>query len=141
MKLLSATNDDVIITCDVVQVISDGRVRHRCAEQVEAFIPSQLEGRAVREDGEETEGRGRNIKSVKTLNKKEAHPEILEDLFLLSNIFLDVEKKLSKKFIRNALDVVSNISSIRANNEQIMVQKCQYHQYYIKNICSYQIFS
>ncbi|MBU6339204.1 MAG: GIY-YIG nuclease family protein [Rickettsiales bacterium] len=56
---------------------------------------------------------------IKTLNKNEAHPEILKDLFCLAEIFLTCEKNLSKDFIKNSLEIVSYISSIRAE-EQVL---------------------
>ena len=57
------------------------------------------------------------VRYVKTLHKKEAHPEILKDLFLLCEIFLDCQKALSKSFINNILEIVSYISSIKAERD------------------------
>lgn len=57
------------------------------------------------------------VKYVKTLNKNEANPEILKDLFILSQIFLDSEKKLSKKFVEHILEIVSYICSIKADRK------------------------
>ena len=54
---------------------------------------------------------------VKTLNKKEAHPEILKDLFTLANIFTAFEKAVSKDFINHSLNVVSHICSVKAESE------------------------
>lgn len=54
---------------------------------------------------------------VKTLNKHEAHPEILKDLFCLAEIFLNCQKYLSKKFVEDSLNVVSYISSIMAEEK------------------------
>lgn len=57
------------------------------------------------------------VRYVKTLHKKEAHPEILKDLFLLCEIFLNCQKNLSKKFISNILEIISYISSIKAERD------------------------
>ncbi len=54
------------------------------------------------------------VRYIKTLNKSEAHPEILKDLFCLAEIFLNCQKNLSKNFVKNALEVVSYISSLKA---------------------------
>lgn len=56
---------------------------------------------------------------IKTLNKNEAHPEILKDLFILAQIFLTCKENLSPSFINNILDVVSYISAIKAEQEVI----------------------
>lgn len=56
------------------------------------------------------------VRYIKTLNKNEAHPEILKDLFHLAEIFLSCEANLSKNFIKNTLESVSYISSIKAEN-------------------------
>jgi len=56
------------------------------------------------------------VRYIKTLNKNEAHPEILKDLFCLAEIFLSCESNLSKNFIKNTLESVSYISSIKAEN-------------------------
>lgn len=55
------------------------------------------------------------VKYIKTLNKSEAHPEILKDLFCLAEIFLSTKKNSSKDFIKNSLEIVSYISSIKAD--------------------------
>jgi hypothetical protein len=55
------------------------------------------------------------VRYIKTLNKNEAHPEILKDLFCLAEIFLTCEKNLSKNFIKNSLEIVSYISAIKAD--------------------------
>ncbi len=54
---------------------------------------------------------------IKTLNKHEAHPEILKDLFCLAEIFLNCEKNLSPNFVKNALEIVSYISGVKAQNK------------------------
>lgn len=54
------------------------------------------------------------VKYIKTLNKSEAHPEILKDLFCLAEIFLNCQANLSKNFINNSLEIVSYISAIKA---------------------------
>ncbi|NBV05894.1 MAG: hypothetical protein EBS06_01480 [Proteobacteria bacterium] len=54
------------------------------------------------------------VRYIKTLNKNEAHPEILKDLFCLAEIFLNCQTTLPESFIKNTLEVVSYISSIRA---------------------------
>lgn len=54
------------------------------------------------------------VRYIKTLNKNEAHPEILKDLFCLAEIFLTCQKNLPKSFIKNTLEIVSYISSIKA---------------------------
>jgi DNA mismatch repair ATPase MutS len=54
---------------------------------------------------------------IKTLNKNEAHPEILKDLFCLAEIFLNCQKNLSQDFVKNALEIVSYISSIKAEQD------------------------
>lgn len=56
------------------------------------------------------------VRYIKTLNKNEAHPEILKDLFCLAEIFLSCDANLSKNFIKNALENVSYISSIKAES-------------------------
>lgn len=57
------------------------------------------------------------VRYVKTLHKNEAHPEILKDLYTLSEIFLICQKVLSKKFVKNSLDIVSYISAIKAEQD------------------------
>ncbi len=57
------------------------------------------------------------VRYIKTLNKNEAHPEILKDLFSLAEIFLIFQKNMPKTFISNALKVVSYISSIEAEQD------------------------
>ncbi len=57
------------------------------------------------------------VRYIKTLNKNEAHPEILKDLFCLAEIFLSCDKNLSQDFIGNTLEVVSHISAIKAENK------------------------
>ncbi len=57
------------------------------------------------------------VRYIKTLNKHEAHPEILKDLFLISEIFLTCQKNLSENFIHDSLELVSYISSIKAKTE------------------------
>jgi DNA mismatch repair ATPase MutS len=57
------------------------------------------------------------VRYIKTLNKSEAHPEILKDLFCLAEIFLTCKKNLSKSFIKNILEIVSYISAIKADEE------------------------
>lgn len=54
------------------------------------------------------------VRYIKTLNKNEAHPEILKDLFCLAEIFLSCEAALPQSFIQNSLEIVSYISSIKA---------------------------
>ncbi len=54
------------------------------------------------------------VRYIKTLNKNEAHPEILKDLLCLAEIFLNCQTNLSKSFIKNTLEIVSYISSIKA---------------------------
>ena len=54
------------------------------------------------------------VRYVKTLHKSEAHPEILKDLFCLSEIFLTCQKTLSESFVTNILEIISYISSIKA---------------------------
>ncbi|MES2961795.1 MAG: hypothetical protein V4694_05370 [Pseudomonadota bacterium] len=56
------------------------------------------------------------VRYIKTLNKNEAHPEILKDLFCLAEIFLNCQKNLTKNFIKNSLEIVSYISSIKAES-------------------------
>jgi hypothetical protein len=53
------------------------------------------------------------VKYIKTLNKNEAHPEILKDLFCLAEIFLNCQKILPKNFIKDTLEMVSYISGIK----------------------------
>ena len=53
------------------------------------------------------------VRYIKTLNKNEAHPEILKDLFCLAEIFLNCQINLSKSFIKNTLEIVSYISGIK----------------------------
>lgn len=55
------------------------------------------------------------VRYIKTLNKSEAHPEILKDLFCLAEIFLNCQKNLSSNFIKNALEIVSYISANKAD--------------------------
>jgi len=55
------------------------------------------------------------VRYIKTLNKNEAHPEILKDLFCLAEIFLNCQKNLPKNFIKNSLEIVSYISAIKAD--------------------------
>lgn len=57
------------------------------------------------------------VRYIKTLNKNEAHPEILKDLFCLAEIFLNCQKNLSKNFIKNILEIVSYISAIKADEK------------------------
>lgn len=57
------------------------------------------------------------VRYVKTLHKNEAHPEILKDLFSLSEIFLACQKSLSKSFVKDVLEIVSYISSIKAEQD------------------------
>lgn len=57
------------------------------------------------------------VRYIKTLNKSEAHPEILKDLFCLAEIFLSCQKNLSKSFIKNILEIVSYISSNKADEK------------------------
>ncbi len=57
------------------------------------------------------------VKYVKTLNKNEAHPEILKDLFSLSEIFLNCQENLPRNFVKNTLEIVSYISSIKAKED------------------------
>lgn len=57
------------------------------------------------------------VRYIKTLNKSEAHPEILKDLFCLAEIFLNCQQNLSKNFIANSLEIVSYISAIKAEAE------------------------
>lgn len=54
------------------------------------------------------------VRYIKTLNKNEAHPEILKDLFLLAEIFQSCQKTLSKNFINDSLELVSYISGVKA---------------------------
>ena len=54
------------------------------------------------------------VRYIKTLNKNEAHPDILKDLFVLSEIFLSCQKNLSKNFIKNSLEIVSYLSGVKA---------------------------
>lgn len=56
---------------------------------------------------------------IKTLNKHEAHPEILKDLFCLAQIFLTCSNQLSPQFIDHILEVVSYISAIKAEKDVI----------------------
>ncbi len=56
------------------------------------------------------------VRYIKTLNKNEAHPEILKDLFCLAEIFLSCQKNLPEQFIKNTLEIVSYISSIKAES-------------------------
>jgi DNA mismatch repair ATPase MutS len=58
-------------------------------------------------------------KYIKTLNKNEAHPEILKDLFCLAEIFLTCEKNLSQNFIQNILEIISYISSIKSEEQAL----------------------
>jgi DNA mismatch repair ATPase MutS len=55
-----------------------------------------------------------SVRYIKTLNKNEAHPEILKDLFCLAEIFLNCQTNLSESFINNILEIVSYISGIKA---------------------------
>lgn len=55
------------------------------------------------------------VKYIKTLNKREAHPEILKDLFCLAEIFLNCQKNLSENFIGNILETVSYLSSVKTD--------------------------
>lgn len=57
------------------------------------------------------------VRYIKTLNKSEAHPEILKELFYLSNIFLDCQKILKKTFVKNSLQMVSYLSSTDAKED------------------------
>lgn len=57
------------------------------------------------------------VRYIKTLNKNEAHPEILKDLFCLAEIFLTCQKNLSKDFVKNTLEIVSYISAIKAEED------------------------
>jgi len=57
------------------------------------------------------------VRYIKTLNKNEAHPEILKDLFCLAEIFLNCQKNLSKNFIDNNLQAISYISAIEAKKD------------------------
>ncbi len=59
------------------------------------------------------------VRYIKTLNKSEAHPEILKDLFCLSEIFLTCQKNLSPNFIKNILEIVSYISAIKAEEQNL----------------------
>lgn len=61
------------------------------------------------------------VRYIKTLNKSEAHPEILKDLFSLAEIFLNCKKNLSQNFIKNILEIVSYISAIKAENSVLSV--------------------
>ncbi len=61
------------------------------------------------------------VRYIKTLNKNEAHPEILKDLFSLAEIFLTCQKNFSPNFIKNILENVSYISAIRTE-EKILRQ-------------------
>ncbi len=61
------------------------------------------------------------VRYIKTLNKNEAHPEILKDLFSLAEIFLNFTTNFSENFIDNGLEIVSYISSIKA--EQKILKK------------------
>lgn len=61
------------------------------------------------------------VRYIKTLNKSEAHPEILKDLFSLAEIFLNCKKNLSQNFIKNILEIVSYISAIKAENSVLTV--------------------
>lgn len=54
------------------------------------------------------------VRYIKTLNKNEAHPEILKELFCLAEIFLNCQKSLSQNFIKNSLEIVSYISGVKA---------------------------
>lgn len=54
------------------------------------------------------------VRYIKTLNKNEAHPEILKDLFCLAEIFLNCAATLPQSFIKNSLEIVSYISAIKA---------------------------
>jgi DNA mismatch repair ATPase MutS len=54
------------------------------------------------------------VRYIKTLNKNEAHPEILKDLFCLAEIFLNCEKSMSSSFLKNSLELVSYISGLKA---------------------------
>lgn len=55
------------------------------------------------------------VRYIKTLNKSEAHPEILKDLFCLAEIFLNCAAKLSKNFIADCLEIVSYLALIKAD--------------------------
>ncbi len=55
------------------------------------------------------------VRYIKTLNKNEAHPEILKDLFCLAEIFLGCQTTLPQSFIQNILEIVSYISAIKAD--------------------------
>ncbi len=57
------------------------------------------------------------VRYIKTLNKSEAHPEILKDLFCLAEIFLNCQKNFSQNFIANSLEIVSYISSIKSEEK------------------------
>lgn len=57
------------------------------------------------------------VKYIKTLNKGEAHPEILKDLFSLSQIFLICQSDLTENFIKNTLEIVSYLSAIKADTD------------------------
>lgn len=61
------------------------------------------------------------VRYVKTLHKSEAHPEILKDLCLLSDIFLNCQQNLSKNFVHNSLEIVSYLSHLRAD-QQVLVE-------------------
>jgi len=57
------------------------------------------------------------VRYIKTLNKSEAHPEILKDLFCLAKIFLSCESDLQKTFISNCLEIISYISQVKAEQK------------------------
>lgn len=57
------------------------------------------------------------VRYIKTLNKNEAHPEILKDLFCLAEIFLKCKNDFAKNFIENVLEIISYISSIKADQK------------------------
>lgn len=60
------------------------------------------------------------VRYIKTLNKNEAHPEILKDLFSLAEIFLTCQKILAPNFVDNLLEVVSYISAIKAEKDILL---------------------
>ncbi|MDA0901832.1 MAG: GIY-YIG nuclease family protein [Proteobacteria bacterium] len=57
------------------------------------------------------------VRYVKTLNKGEASPEILKDLFCLSEIFLACQQSLDQNFVNNALEIVSYLSAMQADQK------------------------